>query len=152
MLCLMPARPTVVRIFLAMCATAAVVSSVHATEPRPGEIAPVSIRNAVHMAWRQHPDQRMAEAQLAAARARLEAAGSPIHNPELVVEREDEGPDTTATIGLALALDLGGKQFTLGEEIDFTFPGYVANIFDKDGVNLEFGPHKVEEAEAPKAE
>ncbi len=110
MLCLMPARPTVVRIFLAMCATAAVVSSVHATEPRPGEIAPVSIRNAVHMAWRQHPDQRMAEAQLAAARARLEAAGSPIHNPELVVEREDEGPDTTATIGLALALDLGGKR------------------------------------------
>ena len=49
-------------------------------------------------------------------------------------------------------LDLGGKQFTLGEEIDFTFPGSVANIFDKDGVNLEFGPHKVEEAEAPKAE
>ena len=45
-------------------------------------------------------------------------------------------------------LDLGGRQFTLGEEIEFIFLGSVANIFDRDSVNLVFGPYKTEEAEA----
>lgn len=35
-------------------------------------------------------------------------------------------------------LELGGKSFGLGEEIDFTFPGSVVHVFDKDGKNLEF--------------
>jgi multiple sugar transport system ATP-binding protein len=41
-------------------------------------------------------------------------------------------------------LDLGGKQFSLGEEIEFTFPGSVANLFDKNGVNLEVAPKAAE--------
>jgi multiple sugar transport system ATP-binding protein len=36
-------------------------------------------------------------------------------------------------------LELGGKQFGLGEEISFTFPGSVVHVFDKDGKNLEYG-------------
>lgn len=77
--------------------------------PEP-ERAPAPIRTALQLAWRQHPDAQVIEAQLAAARARLQAAGQPIHNPELLLEREAEGPQRTATVGLSLALDLGGKR------------------------------------------
>ena len=35
-------------------------------------------------------------------------------------------------------LELGGKQFGLGEELEFTFPGSVVHVFNKDGNNLEF--------------
>ena len=46
-------------------------------------------------------------------------------------------------------LELGGKQFNLGDEIDFTFPGSVAHVFNKDGRNLEFADSKIEEIPAP---
>ncbi len=39
--------------------------------------APPTIRQALQAAWQQHPSYRATEAQLAAARARLEAAGPP---------------------------------------------------------------------------
>src|SRR3546814_5601490 len=53
---------------------------------------------------------REAEAELAAARARLDAAGQPLYNPELELAAEDEGPDRTATAGMSLRLDLSGKR------------------------------------------
>lgn len=72
--------------------------------------APPAIRQALQAAWRQHPSYRATEAQLAAARARLEAAGQPLYNPELELSRDDEGPERTDTAGLALTLDLSGKR------------------------------------------
>src|SRR3546814_6620388 len=48
--------------------------------------------------------------ELAAARARLDAAGQPLYNPELELAAEDEGPDRTATAGLSLRLALSGKR------------------------------------------
>lgn len=35
-------------------------------------------------------------------------------------------------------MGLNERQFSIGEEIDFTFPGEVAHVFGKDGRNLEF--------------
>src|SRR5690606_22646217 len=53
---------------------------------------------------------RATEAQLSASRARLEAAGQPLYNPELEVSADDEGPDRTVTAGVNLTLDLSGKR------------------------------------------
>lgn len=73
-------------------------------------LAPPPVRQALQAAWQQHPSYRATEAQLAAARARLSAAGQPLYNPELELAGEDEGPDRTATAGLNLTLDLSGKR------------------------------------------
>ncbi len=72
--------------------------------------APPAIRQALQAAWQQHPSYRATEAQLAAARARLEAAGQPLYNPELELSRDDEGAERTTSAGLALTLDLSGKR------------------------------------------
>lgn len=74
------------------------------------EAAPQSVRSALQSAWQQHPSYRVVEAQLAAARARLEAAGKPLYNPQVELTRSGEGPDRTSSAGLALALDIGGKR------------------------------------------
>lgn len=72
--------------------------------------APAPLRAALLQAWQQHPTYRATEAQLAAARARLDAAGQPLYNPEVELSADDEGPDRTATAGLNLTLDLSGKR------------------------------------------
>lgn len=72
--------------------------------------APTPLRQAFQAAWQQHPAYRATEAQLAAAKARLDAAGQPLYNPELELNRDDEGPDTTSSAGLNLTLDLSGKR------------------------------------------
>ncbi|MGH8078736.1 MAG: TolC family protein, partial [Lysobacter sp.] len=76
----------------------------------PSTLAPVPVRAALQAAWQQHPSYRITEAQLAAARARLDAAGQPLYNPEVELAAEDEGPDRTATAGVNLTLDLSGKR------------------------------------------
>ena len=76
----------------------------------PPPLGPEPIRAALQAAWQQHPNYRITEAQLDAARARLNAAGQPLYNPELELDADNEGPDRTATIGLSLKLDLSGKR------------------------------------------
>lgn len=80
-----------------------------AREAHP-ETAPESVRTALQAAWRQHPNYRAVQAQLAAAQARLEAAGEPLYNPEVELARSGEGADRTGSAGLALVLDIGGKR------------------------------------------
>src|SRR3546814_9943810 len=60
-------------------------------------LAPEPLQAAVQAAWRDYPGSREAAAELAAARARLDAAGQPLYNPELELAAEDAGPDRTAT-------------------------------------------------------
>jgi len=72
--------------------------------------SPMALRDAVAAAWRAHPIARSTEATLAAARARADAAGRPLYNPELEFSADDEGADRTTTAGVSLALDLSGKR------------------------------------------
>jgi len=76
----------------------------------PSTLAPATVRDALRAAWQRHPTYRATEAQLAAARARLDAAGQPLYNPEAELASDDEGPDRTTTAGLSLTLDLSGKR------------------------------------------
>lgn len=68
------------------------------------------LRTALAQAWRQHPSAAEIDAQLAAAGARLEAAGRPLYNPEVEFSDEDEGPDRKVTGGLSLTLDIRNKR------------------------------------------
>jgi cobalt-zinc-cadmium efflux system outer membrane protein len=61
-------------------------------------------------AWRRHPSSAAVDAQLAAARARLNAAGQPLYNPELTFDAEDGGPDRTVTGGVSLTIDVRNKR------------------------------------------
>lgn len=76
----------------------------------PGAMAPAPLRAALLAAWQRHPSYRATEAQLAAARARLAAAGQPLYNPEVELTREEEGDERTSTAGLSLTLDISGKR------------------------------------------
>ena len=76
----------------------------------PDSVAPDALRSALQNAWQNHPTYRATEAQLAGAKARLQAAGQPLYNPELEFASDDEGPDRTTTAGLNLTLDLSGKR------------------------------------------
>lgn len=76
----------------------------------PDSMAPAALREALQAAWQTHPSYRATQAQLASARARLDAAGQPLYNPEVELAADDEGPDRTATAGLNLTLDLSGKR------------------------------------------
>src|SRR3546814_19329570 len=55
-------------------------------------LAPEPLQAAVQAAWRDYPGSREAEAELAAARARLDAAGQPLYTHELQLAAADEGP------------------------------------------------------------
>lgn len=76
----------------------------------PEAMAPAPLRAALLAAWQRHPSYRATEAQLAAARARLTAAGQPLYNPEAELAREDEGDERSSTAGLSLTLDISGKR------------------------------------------
>lgn len=106
------ARFDVVRAPVASLVACLLFSSTVLAQTPPGPSAPEPVRQALQAAWQQHPDYRATQAQLAAARARLDAAGQPPYNPQLEISADDEGPDRTATAGLALTLDLSGKRRT----------------------------------------
>ncbi len=72
--------------------------------------APAPIKQALQSAWRNHPNSRITESLLAAARARADAAGRPLYNPELELVSDKEGTDRTNTAGLSMAIDIGGKR------------------------------------------
>ena len=76
----------------------------------PSSLAPLPLRQAVRSAWEAHPQSRQTEAILAAAHARVDAAGRPLYNPEVDLDAEREGVDRTTTAGLSLTLDLSGKR------------------------------------------
>lgn len=104
-----PPRRLVVRLAV-LALAASLLSGLAVAAQVPDSSAPLALREALQAAWQRHPSYRAMEAQLAAARARLDAAGQPLYNPELELEGEDEGPDRTTTAGLNLTLDLSGKR------------------------------------------
>jgi cobalt-zinc-cadmium efflux system outer membrane protein len=99
-----PARRVAVGV--ALCAALGVAHA--ASSPPPAELT--TLTAAVRAAWERHPAADATEHTLAAARARAQAAGRPLYNPDLEVEVEDEGEDRTSTAGLAWTLDWSGKR------------------------------------------
>lgn len=104
-----PRRRFVVRLAFAVLAAFLLPGLAFAAQT-PDSLAPSSMRAALQAAWQRHPSYRATEAQLAAARARLAAAGQPLYNPELELASDHEGPDRTSTAGVTLTLDLSGKR------------------------------------------
>ena len=94
----------------AMLCMASLSAYATAAETPASSQAPAAIRDALQAAWSQHPSSRAIEAQIAAARARRDAAAQPLYNPELELASDNEGPDRTTTAGLNLTLDLSGKR------------------------------------------
>jgi cobalt-zinc-cadmium efflux system outer membrane protein len=76
----------------------------------PSDSSLAALRGAVRDAWARHPAAEATEQTLAAAEARAEASSRPLYNPDLELAYDDEGPEQTATAGLALTLDLSGKR------------------------------------------
>ena len=72
--------------------------------------APAPLKQALQSAWRNHPNSRITDALLNAARARADAASRPLYNPELELVSDKEGTDRTATAGLSMAIDFSGKR------------------------------------------
>ena len=104
-----PRRRRVARL-AALALAASLLSGLAVAAQAPETQAPAALRNALQAAWQHHPSYRAIEAQLAAARARFDAAGQPLYNPEVELAGDDEGPDRTTTAGLNLTLDLSGKR------------------------------------------
>lgn len=72
--------------------------------------APASLRAAVGEAWQRHPAARSASANFRAAEAYYDAARQPLYNPTLDGVTDRQGPEKTATVGVSMALDVGGKR------------------------------------------
>lgn len=104
-----PRRRIVARLAVAIL-TASLLSGPTMAAQAPDSLAPAPLREALQAAWQHHPSYRATEAQIAAAQARLDAAGQPLYNPELALEGEEEGPNRTTTVGVNLTLDLSGKR------------------------------------------
>lgn len=104
-----PRRRLAVRLAGALALALALSPPLIAAET-PSSLAPAAVREALQAAWQRHPTYRATEAQLAAARARLAAAGQPLYNPEVELASDDEGAERTTTAGLNLTLDLSGKR------------------------------------------
>ena len=81
--------------------------SVHATQ----NIDP-SLQMFIKKVWQDSPTILGAQATLAAAQARVEAADKPLHNPSLELDTERTNINTT-TIGLSQTLDWSDKQEAL---------------------------------------
>ena len=105
-----PRRRYVVRLGILVLLAASLLSGLSVAAQAPDAQAPAALREALQAAWQHHPSYRATEAQLAAAHARLDAAGQPLYNPEVELAGDDEGPDRTTTVGLNLTLDLSGKR------------------------------------------
>jgi cobalt-zinc-cadmium efflux system outer membrane protein len=76
------------------------------TEPTQ---APPALTQALRQVWARNPAVQAAEAKVAAAQARAQAAGQPIYNPEieLASERADVN---TRSVGLSQTFDWSGKR------------------------------------------
>ena len=87
-----------------------VTDTVLSAPSSPSDSSLTTLRGAVREAWTRHPAAEATEQALAAAEARAEAGSRPLYNPDLELAYDDEGPEQTATAGLALTLDLSGKR------------------------------------------
>jgi cobalt-zinc-cadmium efflux system outer membrane protein len=103
------ARAPAVAYAAALVAVFATNAAVGATSPA-SDSSFVALRSAVREAWARHPAAEATEQTLAAAEARAVASSRPLYNPDLQLAYDDEGPEQTATAGLALTLDLSGKR------------------------------------------
>jgi cobalt-zinc-cadmium efflux system outer membrane protein len=96
------------------CATALIAvfaMNTAVSEPSsPSNASLAALRGAVREAWARHPAAEATEQTLVAAEARAVANSRPLYNPDLELAYDDEGPEQTATAGVALTLDLSGKR------------------------------------------
>jgi cobalt-zinc-cadmium efflux system outer membrane protein len=100
-------RPAASRALTLACGALLVVLHVDTTRAATPEF---DLPCAVRRAWSEHPTSKATEQTLAAARARAEAAGLPLYNPDLELAVDEEGDERTSTAGLSLTLDLSGKR------------------------------------------
>ena len=87
-----------------------VTDTVLSAPSSPSDSSLTTLRGAVREAWARHPAAEATEQALAAAEARAVASSRPLYNPDLELAYDDEGPEQTATAGMALTLDLSGKR------------------------------------------
>jgi cobalt-zinc-cadmium efflux system outer membrane protein len=106
---LFSARAPAVARAAALIAVFATNTAVGAPSP-PSDSSLAALRSAVREAWARHPAADATEQTLAAAEARAVASSRPLYNPDLELAYDDEGPEQTATAGMALTLDLSGKR------------------------------------------
>jgi cobalt-zinc-cadmium efflux system outer membrane protein len=103
-----------VRARVAACAGALIavfsMSTADGAPLPPSDSSLAALRSAVREAWSRHPAAEATEQTLAAAEARAVASSRPLYNPDLELAYDDEGPEQTATAGIALTLDLSGKR------------------------------------------
>lgn len=95
---------------LGVCLLAFAANSSANEAPILTTTAPTPIKQALQSAWRNHPNSRITEALLVAARARADAASRPLYNPELELVSDKEGTDRTGTVGLSMTIDISGKR------------------------------------------
>ena len=95
---------------LGMCLLAFASYSKANVTPVLTTTAPAPIKQALQSAWNNHPNSRITESQLAAARARADAASRPLYNPELELVSDKEGADRLSTAELSMAIDISGKR------------------------------------------
>ncbi|NQD37930.1 TolC family protein [Permianibacter sp. IMCC34836] len=74
----------------------------------PAGQLPEELRPALQQLWANNPAVRAARAKLAAAAARVDAAGQSLYNPELSLDSES-GLEERREIGVAMAIDWSGK-------------------------------------------
>jgi cobalt-zinc-cadmium efflux system outer membrane protein len=73
------------------------------------ERAPPVLVTALREVWARNPAVQAAEAQLALATAKADAAGRPIYNPELDINVENADVDTRS-VGISQTIDWSGKR------------------------------------------
>ncbi len=76
-----------------------------------------SLQGFVRQVWAESPELLGAQAAIEAARAAVEGAGQPLHNPSLALDAERTAVNTT-TIGLSQTLDWSDKQGALVDVAD----------------------------------
>lgn len=104
-----PQRRGVVRLAVAFLAAISLSGPAWASQADPA-VAPPALRDALRSACQNHPAYRATQSRLAASRARLDAVGQPLYNPEIEFAADYVGPDRTVTGGVNLTLDLPGTN------------------------------------------
>ncbi|HEX7915795.1 TolC family protein [Rudaea sp.] len=78
-------------------------------EPVALDRAPLALTQSLRTIWQRNPAVQAAQARLAAAQARADAAGRPIYNPELELAAENADVDRRS-VGISQTIDWSGKR------------------------------------------